>query len=188
MKKIEMSMHKRKAERKSDAKKLRRDGDIPAIIYKKGNGEPVSIKNADVQAMLRTIQSGHLPTTLISLSEGKGKPRLAIVKEIQYHPTTYNVLHLDFEELHDNVPVTVKVPVEFTGVVDCIGIKLGGVVRQPMRHVRVRCLPKDIPAAFEIDIKEMNVNDSRKVSDLKIPESVRPLANDNDVIAVIVKR
>ncbi len=70
-----------------------------------------------------------MPTTVFTLSDGK-KERRAIIKDIQYHLTTYHVSHIDFEELVDNVPVSVKVPVNCIGVADCMGIKFGGFLRQ----------------------------------------------------------
>jgi large subunit ribosomal protein L25 len=95
---------------------------------------------------------------------------------------------MDFEELADDVPVNVKVPIECAGIVDCIGIKLGGVLRQVIRSLKVRCLPKDIPNAFVIDIRSMNQRETRRLSDLNIPESIRPLVDLNEVAVAIVKR
>ncbi len=100
----------------------------------------------------------------------------------------YSVIHLDFEELHSDVPVTVKVPIEMTGVVDCIGVKLGGILRQVIRHVKVRCLPKDIPSCFYLDVKSLDLRQSRRLNDLEIPETLRPLVDLNEVAVLIAKR
>jgi len=186
---MKLNYTKRAAEKKSQSKSLRREGKVPAVLYVRGKAsEPVTADLAEFQSHLRQVKPGHLPTTIFSLVGEDGKERKSIVKEIQYHPTTYDILHLDFEELVDDVHVNIKVPIECTGVVDCVGIKLGGVLRQVIRHVKVRCLPKDIPSSFELDIRSLNMSDSKRLSDIEIPANVRSLANLREVAVVIVKR
>lgn len=186
---MKLQITKRSAERKSEATKLRREGFIPAVIYVRGkNAENVTIKSAELQTLMRNIQPGRLSTHKFTLVEENGKERHAILKDIQYNVTNYNVIHLDFEELHDNEYINVKVPIECTGIVDCVGIKLGGVPRQVIRKLRVRCLPKDMPSAFYLDIKSLALFESKRLSDLDIPNDIRPLANMNEVAIVIVKR
>lgn len=180
---------KRTADSKSEVKKLRREGYIPAVLYVKGqSGETMAIKANEFQAYLRQVKSGHLPTTIFTLVDDKGKERRVVIKDIQYQITTYVVTHLDFEELLPDQKVNVNIPIECTGMVDCVGIKLGGVLRQVIRHVRVRCLPKDIPSYFELDIRELGLKQSKRLRDLQIPKPVRPLVDMNEVVAVIVKR
>lgn len=180
----------RTAGKKTEAKKLRRAGQIPAIIYKRGKegADNIVLDSNEFEAFLRQIQPGRLSTQIFTLTDQEGKERRALLKEIQYHVTKYNVVHLDFEELADNVPVNVKVPIECTGVVDCIGIKLGGVLRQVIRYLKVRCLPKDIPSAFVLDIRNMGQRETRRLSDLDIPDTIRPLVDLNEVAVAIVKR
>lgn len=185
---MKLQISKRSADKKGDTKKLRREGFIPAVIYLRGKeGENVALRSSEFSSLLRLVQPGRLSTQVFTLDHN-GKERRAILKEIQYHPTTYNVIHLDFEELHDNLPVNVKVPIECTGVVDCIGVKLGGVLRQVIRHLRVRCLPKDIPTVFQLDVKNLGQRETRRLKDLEIPKTIRPLADLNEVAVVIVKR
>lgn len=187
---MKLQMAERKTDRKSDAKKLRRAGEIPAIIYAHDhtNGVPIAVKSSEYTSLVRQVQPGRLSTTVFTLTDSKGKERKALIKDIQYKVTNYDVIHLDFEELQKDVPVIVKVPIEFTGVVDCIGIKLGGNLRQVIRYLRVRCLPKDIPASFEVDIKNMNLGESRRLADLDIPKNVRPIADLNEIAVTIARR
>lgn len=171
-----------------EAKRLRRSGKIPAIIYSDGKeGRSIAVDLQEFQTALRQVKKGHLATTVFNL-EGDSKAHKAIIKDIQYHPTTYAILHLDFEELHSDVYVNVKVPIECIGIVDCQGIKLGGVLRQVIRSLKVRCLPKDMPQSFQVDIAPMGIKDSRRLKDLSLPANVRPLADLNEVAVVIVKR
>lgn len=186
---MKLEITPRKAKSKSEVNKLRREGFIPAVLYVKGKeGETLAVKSAEFAAFLRNVKAGHLPTTVFTLTDSKGKGRRAIIKDIQYNITNYSVIHLDFEELVDGEKVNVKVPIECIGMADCVGIKLGGVLRQVIRHVRVNCLPKDLPENFTLDIKELGIKQSKRLSDIEIPKNVRPLANLNEVVAVIVKR
>lgn len=186
---MKLKVFKREQLKKSESNKIRREGNIPAVMYTDGNStETIIVDGSEFNKLLRTVQQGRLSTTIFSLQDENGKERRAILKEIQYHPTSYNVQHLDFEELFDDVKVTLNIPIECTGVVDCVGVKLGGVLRQVIRKVRVRCLPKDIPSVFYIDVKTMGQNDKRRLEDLEIPQTVRPVANLNEVAVIIAKR
>ncbi len=138
----------RASTKKSDTKQIRREGKIPAILYSAGHSNQQLILNAaEFSAILRQMKPGHLGTTVFQLHLD-GKTKRVIIKDIQYQLTTYVVSHIDFEELFDDVTVNVKVPIQCTGVAECAGIKLGGFLRQVIRHVRVECLPKHIPAEF----------------------------------------
>lgn len=179
----------RGAHKKSEVSKLRREGYVPAVLYVKGKeGETLAIKSSDFSAHLRHVKSGHLPTTVFTLVDEKGRERRAIIKDIQYDITSYNVTHLDFEELLNDVKVNVKVPIECIGSAESQGVKLGGVLRQVIRHVRVRCFPKDMPSYFELDVKDLGMRQSKRLEDLKIPSKMTPLTGLREVVAVIVKR
>jgi len=185
---MKLAFSQRKDIGKNSAKKLQREGKIPAVLYSRGQvGENLSIAERDFSALLREIKKGTLSTTILMLVDGQQERRV-LVKDIQYHPTSYRVVHIDFEELHDDVRVNVKVPIEATGVVDCVGIKQGGVLRKVIRQVRVNCLPKDIPACFQLDVKDLNLLQCKRLSNLAIPEGIRLLENLNEVAMVIVKR
>ncbi|MDR2539294.1 MAG: 50S ribosomal protein L25/general stress protein Ctc [Chlamydiales bacterium] len=177
------------SQKKSEVKQIRSVGDIPAVIYS-SKKEPVSliVSGQEFDTVLRQMQPGRLPTTVFTLSDGV-KECQAIIKEIQYHVITYKVSHIDFEELMDGVHVHVKVPVNCIGAMECIGVKLGGVVRQVMRHVKVKCQPKHIPTKFDIDVKSANIGSSLRVAALQgVSSDVTVLAKDREVIAVIAKR
>lgn len=186
---MKLQSSKRTTDKKSVIKKIRREGNVPASIYVKGkDAEAITVKGPEVSAVLRTMLPGRLPTTVFTLVDENGTERKAIIKDIQYNVVNYQVIHLDFEELLDKVPVKVKVPIEFTGVADCVGVKLGGAIRQVIRHVKVRCLPKDIPTFFVLDVKELGQRQARRLGDIKMPKDVRALADLNEVAVTIVKR
>lgn len=186
---MKLQVLKRPSLKKSETRMIRQKGSIPAVIYVRGKvNETVAVNGVEFGSLLRSVQPGRLSTTIFTLHDESGKERRAILKDIQYEVTTYDVRHLDFEELFDDVQVNVKVPIEFIGTADCVGIKLGGVLRQVLRNVRVRCLPKDIPTVFRMDIKNLALYETKRLSDIAIPETVRALSDLNEVAVVIAKR
>lgn len=186
---MDLNILKRTTEKKREPKRLRREGNIPAILYSRGvKGEPLSISSADFKGILRKIIPGRLSTTRFTLIDEKGKKRRAIIKDIQYNITNYDVIHLDFEELLPDQKVNIKIPVECVGQADCSGIKLGGVLRLVNRYLKIECLPDQIPDVFEVDIRSLSVGQYKKFSDLAIPENIRPKADLNEVVVVIAKR
>lgn len=184
---MKLSYKPRVHEKKSDAAKLRRAGEIPAIVYNKektGAGEVISILSSEFATHMRHVPAGRLSTTVFTL----GDKRRVLVKDIQYFPVDYSVMHIDFVELDDKLPVKVKVPIAIVGEADSVGLKLGGVVQVNIRSVKVECLPKDIPACFTVDVKNMNIGEALKLSELGMPNSVRPLMNLNSVAVSMVKK
>ncbi|MGD0664781.1 MAG: 50S ribosomal protein L25/general stress protein Ctc [Rhabdochlamydiaceae bacterium] len=178
----------RTSTKKSDTKQIRREGKIPAILYSAGQPNQQLIVNKDeMGAILRQMKPGHLGTTVFHLNLD-GKNRKAIIKDIQYQLTTYEISHIDFEELFEDVPVSVKVPIQCIGVAECSGVKLGGFLRQIIRHVRVECLPKHIPSHFLVDVQDLGIKQAKKLSDIAIPDGVKPLAKMDEVVVVVSKR
>ena len=186
---MELKVFQRKDTKKSEIKALRRIGSIPGVIYAKGaSTEKISVRNADWETVKRQISPGALPVTIFSLTREDGTTCKAIVKEIQYHLTSYNVTHLDLLMLSEKVPVEISVPLFCKGVEECAGLKLGGFLRLVMRSVKVRCLPKDIPQNFTIDVKDLKVSEAIRVSDIAFPKGVQPLDALGEVAIVIGKR
>jgi large subunit ribosomal protein L25 len=186
---ITISCKARTKQSKGDASRLRRDGFVPFVLYSKGQpAEMGSLARHDMEAVIRGLRAGFLTTTVFQLKDESGRERQAIVREIQYKPTTYEILHVDFLELTSDCPVELKVPVELANVVDCVGVKLGGTIRPIRRHVLVRCLPGKIPEYFELDMKEMGIGNSRRVKDIVIPKGVTCLESAEEVVVSVVKK
>lgn len=186
---ITVTCKAREVQKKGDVKRLRREGFIPFVLYSKGkDAEAGMLPRAEIEAAMRNIRPGFLPTTVFSLKTEKGETRSVVAREVQYKPTTYQIQHIDFMELHEKTPVEVKVPVDLINTVDCIGVKLGGFLQYVMHHVKVRCLPKHIPSHFEIDVKELNIAQSRRVRDIAMPETVKCLEEQDSVVITIAKK
>ena len=185
---MKLAVSERSDLKKSTTGVIRREGQIPAVLYSQGKiGVTLTVDGIGFKSVLRGIEKGTLPTTIFDLETPDGKKRRAIVKDIQYHVTTYDILHLDFEELHEGVKVRLKVPIQCTGVVDCSGVKQGGMLRQIIRHIEVECFPKDIPTHFDMDVRDLNLMHSRRLKDLKLPSTVRPLSRLGEVAVVVSK-
>lgn len=186
---MKLNVTSRNAAKKSESNQLRRSGAIPAVIYSKsGSSENIAIDAKEFSTLLRQVKPGHLATTRFELELAGSKSRPAIVKDIQYNPVNYDVVHIDFEILDDKHEINVNVPIECIGAMDCVGVKLGGVVRQVIRGLKVRCFPKDLPESFKLDIRNMSMRDCKRLKDLEIPNTVRPLVDLNEVVVVIAKR
>jgi large subunit ribosomal protein L25 len=166
----------------------RREGKIPAVLYgPKQAGIPFYIKKEELEEVLRSLQKGSLATTRFTL-ELDGKKFQALVKEVQYERATYAVEHMDFIVLHDDVLVAVNVPIRLAGMGECVGAKLGGFIRHVIRQLKVSCLPKDIPHEFVLDVQEMQIAQSKRLSEIVIPTGVKPLAKMNEVAVIIAKK
>lgn len=186
---MKLNYRLRTSGRKSDSKRLRCQGAIPAIVYSRGQHSiSIAITASEYEALVRHVKPGHLSTQVFTLVDDKGHEKRAILKEIQYEPTTYQIQHLDFEELVKGHKVNIKIPIEWIGAADCVGVKLGGVLRAVIRSLRVACLPEDIPEAFQLDVRDMGPRDSKRLRELVIPPTVRPLVDLNEVAVVIAKR
>ena len=185
---ISVTCNDREVTSKGGVRRLRRDGSIPGVIYSEGkSAEKVSLARTEIEAGMRSITPGALPVTVFELKDASGRSRTALIREIQYKPTTYEITHIDFLELDPKRMVEVKVPVGFVNASECIGVKLGGQLRHIMRHVCVRCLPADIPAQFNVDVKDLGIRQSRRVRDMDMPDAVTCLVNIEDVVASVMK-
>lgn len=185
---MKLQINERLLAKKSQLKQLRREGKVPVILYCKGRpNEQFFIDTAEFNAILRQMKPGHLSTTVFHLMHN-GKEIKAIIKDIQYQLTTYSVSHIDFEELIKDTPVSIKVPIQCTGVGECEGIKAGGFLRQVIRHVKVECLPSHIPQMFSIDVTNLGIKQAKRLADIAMPKGVKPLAKMDEVVVVIAKR
>ncbi|NGX60657.1 MAG: 50S ribosomal protein L25 [Chlamydiae bacterium] len=184
---MELAVAKR-SPKKNETNRLRREKKIPAVLYSKGaKGEEVTVDGNEFQKILNSVEKGTLSSKVFSLDlEGKKAP--AIVKDIQYHVTTYEILHLDFQQLHDDIPVNLNIPIQLKNALTCAGVKLGGILRQVIRQVKVRCLPKDIPSHFEFDVANLKMGQILRLKDLKLPSTVQPTISLEEVAVVVTRR
>lgn len=183
-----MQLTIRKREKK-EIKNLRRTNNIPAIVYAKGKeNENIYLDRFELNKRLASLKPGELATIIFTL-ESENENFKAIVKDIQYFVTSYNIAHIDFMKLDDNAKISVNVPIVFTGLNECKGIKLGGNFHQVIRTLKVRCFPKDLPKEFVIDIANMELGQAKRLSDIVLPKEVEAVSKRlNEVVVSVTKR
>jgi len=174
---------------KKQTKKLRKLKNIPAILYGKGRkNENIYVKQEEIKKILSHLQNGDLSTSIFTLKSDKKSFR-AIVKDIQYFVTTYDLQHIDFMVLDDKTKVVINVPIKHIGLAECIGIKQGGNFHQMIRKLKVKCLPKYIPKEFVLDISQMQLGEKKRLSHIEIPKEVECIEkNLKEVVLAITKR
>lgn len=185
---MKLQVTPRKVGVKSELGRLRREGKIPAVLYSKGQqSEEIAVDEGEFLKILNQIEKQTLSSKVLVL-KGENFEKRVIVKGIQYEPTTYAVIHLDFMELHKDREVTLNVPLRCTGVASCVGVKAGGTFRQTLFYVKVQVNSDQIPDRIEIDIADLDMGHSKKLRDARIPKGVRVKDDLNDVAVVVQKR
>jgi large subunit ribosomal protein L25 len=172
---------------KSSAKIARRLGFIPAVAYHRGD-EPkrVKVSYKEFVKIGSQVRSSQVFTLKSDLSGLDGKS--AIVKEVQMDHLANRVLHIDLQTLKEDEVIEVQIPVRVVG--EAVGVKNdGGILTVVAHEVSVRCLPKNIPEGFDVDISALNVGQSIHARDLALPENVE-LVNDVDetLVSVVAAR
>ncbi len=154
---------------KGAARRMRRDGKIPAVVY--GRDEetrPLTLDAHDFQVL---VKEHSLDTTLVDLEiNGDGEAVQTLVVEVQAHPYKPEVMHVDFQQIHAGERVTVEVPINLIGTPE--GVREGGVLQHVMHMVELSCAVEVIPEAFEVDVNELTIGDSIQISELDVPEGV----------------
>jgi large subunit ribosomal protein L25 len=176
MKSIELKAHKRTAEGKKDLKVLRSEGNIPCILY--GGDENVLFYSheIDVKKIVYT------PSVYIIKLNIEGKTYDAIIKDLQFHPVTDKVLHIDFLQVVEGKPVVMKVPVNLEG--DSEGVKQGGKLHLSRRSLKVRGMADDLPDKLTIDISGLELGKVMKVRDLSF-DNIELLDQPSDVVCSV---
>jgi len=180
---LEVSLRKRMG--KSGAREIRREGNVPAILYGKET-EPLAlvINPGELKQALST-EAGE--NTLLEMIVKSGKEeikKLSLLREIQYDFLTGKPIHFDFQALDMNKKITVDVPVKIEGRPK--GVKEGGILEEILREITVECLPTVIPNSFEIDVTELDIGDSIHVSSLDVAEGVDILNELEDTIVTVL--
>lgn len=180
MKSIAISGSVRQNVGKRDAKELRYEGNIPAVLYGGSEQTHLSVSAADLKPVLYTSEVVFVELNI------DGKKTRAIVQEAQFHPLTDLVTHIDFLELFDDKEVSMNIPVKLTGVSP--GVKMGGKLVQKLRKLRVKALPNNLPQHIEVSLESLEVGKSYRVGKVQL-ENAKILNNSDDtIVSVIMSR
>ncbi len=182
MKSVSLTAFPRTQLRRGEVKKLRSTGRVPAVIYG-GQTQPQNLE-INLEEFDDLIHHSASENVLVDLTVGGDAKRLALIQEVQHHPLSGKVLHVDLHEVAANEKVTIMVPVESTG--ESTGVKNGGgVLEHVLFKIKVRALPKDLPELISVDVSALEIGQSIHIGDLKAPEGVEILGEKHiSVIAV----
>ena len=178
MKSITINGSKRESVGKSSTKALRNAGKVPCVLY--GGEKPVHF-SADEISFSKLVYTPNAHTVVISM-DNKSEIN-AVIQDIQFHPVTEKILHVDFLQIFEDKEVTITVPVRFEG--NAPGVRnQGGNLSKNKRKLSVRALPKDLPDFIKADISSLNLNDNITIADVS-EETFKFLHPDNMVICQV---
>ena len=182
METVEVSVESRRAGNKRDAGRLRRDGKLPGVVYGRGTGGvAMQVDQREISTRVGRLEGSHLLRLKSASDQLDG--RLVLVKEVQYHPVTHAVAHIDFYEVDVSRKITVMVGLHFTGRAE--GVVQGGVLQPILRELEVECLPLDIPAQLEVDVSSLQIGHGLKAGDITLPPNVVNHTPDLALVSVL---
>ena len=147
---------------KKATKAIRRSGQVPSVLYFKGE-EPLSL-SVNKKALGKAMKSDQR----IYEMEIENKSQYVMIKEVQYHPVTDEVLHIDFMRVRRSEKMTISVPLILTG--KALGVIEGGILSQTMNQIEISCYPTNVPENIEVNIDNLELNASLSVSDVNIDD------------------
>lgn len=156
---------KRDLQGSSNSRRLRKEGALPAIIY--GEGEEATPIQIDTHIFTQLLHHHTSETMLIEL-ELDGTSITTLIKEVQHHPVSYNVLHVDFLKISADKPIQVDIQVSAIG--DAEGVQAGGVLDLVMHTIGIECLPAQLQETIEVDVTNVELGSSLTIGDLTLPK------------------
>ncbi|MEL6184023.1 MAG: 50S ribosomal protein L25, partial [Myxococcota bacterium] len=181
MEAVQIELEKRTETGKGSARKTRDGGKIPGILYGHKN-EPVMF-SADSHGFGQLLNKSDFGRNQLLDVRGVDRDVTVLIKDIQVHPVSRRILHLDLIEVKDDDRVTVTVPVRHEG--RAAGQSAGGTLQLLMRNVKVTCNPRQIPSAITIDVRPLGLGDSVLVGDLAIPEGAETIGNQKLIVLTV---
>jgi large subunit ribosomal protein L25 len=183
MAEIVVSAKTREERGKNAARRLRRDGLIPGVVYG-GKGGNIAVA-VDPKVLRKVLRSETGRNTILKLDITDKGATAAILKSWQVDPVRENFLHADFYRIAMDVAIRVTVPVATKG--EAIGVKTsGGILELVLREIEVECLPGDIPEKIEVDVSELEINRAVRVSALPVSAKVKILEDPDQVVVHVV--
>ncbi|MGQ9602679.1 MAG: 50S ribosomal protein L25 [bacterium] len=169
---------------KSETRRLRSVNMIPGVVY--GHGEESEAIVIDLKHLYPVLHTAARENVIVDLEiEGSGnQASKAIIREIQYHPVTGKILHIDFQHISMTEEITIRVPVDVIG--EPIGVKTkGGILERILREVEVECLPANIPEKIVVDVSDLDVGQSLQVKNLRV-ENARIVSDPESTVVTVV--
>ncbi len=142
------------------AKKVRKSGFVPGVLYYAGE-DPINI-SIQKSVLFQAMQSGQR----IFEIDQSGKSQFTMIKQIQYHPVSDEIIHVDLMRVRRSEKISISVPIVLVG--EPVGVKEGGVLSQSLNQVDISCYPTDVPENIELNIEDLELNSAKNVADLHI--------------------
>jgi large subunit ribosomal protein L25 len=182
-KQVKLAAQTRSEVGRAAVKKIKSQGFVPAVIYSHDKA-PLNLKVAEreINTLLAHAAGEHI---LVDLDIANGPAdQMAIIQEVQHHPVTQQILHVDFHGVSANEEIESSIPIEPVG--EAVGVKsYGGILEQLLRSLTIRSLPRDLPEIINVDVSGLNVGESIHVKDLALPSGVTAV-DDEDVTVFLV--
>ena len=151
-------------------RRLRREGDVPAVLYGGDKGNVHIAINHDV--LFHSLEKEEFHSAIIVINTDGNKEQ-AILRDVQRHPHKITILHADFQRIDDKKTLTMSLPIHFINEEECVGARIdGGIISRLINEVEISCLPADLPTSIELDIANLALNESLHLSDIKLPQGV----------------
>ena len=180
---VTLNAQKRTTSGTAAARRSRRDGLIPGVIYGAQQDEyPIQVDAKKFGEILRASASENFLVDL-KIEGAKEKQKLALIQEVQHHPINGQILHIDFNAVREDTEIHANVPLVLTG--EAPGVKAGGVIEQQHHEVEVHCIPSNLPESLTVDIGGLGMGDTLHIGDITYPEGVSPTL-EGDVIVVLI--
>jgi large subunit ribosomal protein L25 len=179
---LEIQADAREAGTKQKARRLRRAGKIPGVLYGPKT-QPVALEldAKDFSSRVAGLEGSHL-VRLKSASDTLAE-KVALVKDMQYHPISGQVTHADLYEVDLTAKIQVHVPLHFLG--KAIGVTRGGILQPIVREIEVECMPLDIPEFFNVDVSDLDIGDGVHIEDLPMPSGVVAIYESNFAMVTV---
>ncbi|MDR1164239.1 MAG: 50S ribosomal protein L25/general stress protein Ctc [Candidatus Accumulibacter sp.] len=184
--KFELEAQQRVTQGSGASRRLRRAGKVPGILY--GGSEAPTPIELDHNALILALRKEAFHSSIVTLKID-GAERAVLLRDAQMHPYKQQVLHIDFLRIDENRVIYQRVPLHFINGDISVGVKRdGGAVSHAMNEIEVACLPKDLPAFVDVDLKDLQAGHSLNVSQIVFPEGVKPVlhTDEDPVVATIV--
>ena len=179
-KQVALAAHSRPGSGKSEARRLRREGRVPAVAY--GADMEATPLSVDARELYHALHTDAGMNAIIRL-EYDGESRLALTREIQRHPLRREILHVDFVAISRTQKVTADIPISLEG--EAQGVADGGIAEQPLYTLSVEVLPLEMPDQIVVDITDMEIGDVKRVADLDLPEGVTALDDPESTVVTV---
>jgi large subunit ribosomal protein L25 len=178
MKSVPLNAFPRTLSRRGGVKKLRASGRVPAVIYgRQAKAQSLEVMAKEMGDLIHHSLSENVLVDLAVKDDARPK-RLALVQEVQHHPLSGEVLHVDLHEVAENEKVTINVPLETVG--EAAGVKTGGgVLEHVLFKIKVRALPRDLPEVINVDVSQLELGQSIHLKEIPLPAGVEVIGDKN---------